>query len=63
MDFKADNKYSWKNDNLSKVNLKAFYVDSEIDLENDMVIPAGVYFATAYPEELNGTEVEITDEW
>lgn len=62
LDFKADNKYSWKNDNLSKVNLKAFYVGSEIDLENDMAIPAGVYFATAYPEELNGTEVEITDE-
>ena len=61
LDFKADNKYSWKNDNLSKVNLKAFYVKSDIDLENDMAIPAGVYFATAYPEELNGTDVEITE--
>ena len=62
LDFKADNKLPWKNDNLSKVNLKAFYVGSEIDLGNDMAIPAGVYFATAYPEELSGTDVEITDE-
>ncbi|WP_293732712.1 DUF6383 domain-containing protein [uncultured Parabacteroides sp.] len=61
LDFKADNKYEWKNDSLTNVNLKAFYVAaSGIDLGNSMSIPAGVYFATAYPEELNGTDVAIT---
>ncbi|MBP3517571.1 MAG: hypothetical protein J6K31_04020 [Parabacteroides sp.] len=58
-DFGVDNKYAWQNDNLSDVKLKAFYVDSKIDLENGMEIPAGVYFATDYPEELVGTN-EIT---
>lgn len=61
LDFGVNNKYPWKNDSLTGLNLKAFYVDAPIDLGNSMAIPAGVYLATAYPEELNGTDAEIAD--
>lgn len=62
LDFTSGNKYPWKNDSLTGLNLKAFYVDAPgIDLGNSMAIPAGVYLATAYPEELNGTNVKIAN--
>lgn len=54
--FDAPGKKPWKNDILTDTNLKAFYVKSTKNLGNDMTIPAGVYFATDYPEELNGTD-------
>ena len=55
-DFTPKKKLDWANDVLSDVKLKAFYVDNDFDLGNDMKIPAGVYFATSYPEELVGTD-------
>ena len=61
-DFTPKKDWDWANDNLSEVKLKAFYITSDItlDVTNSMKIPAGVYFATEYPEELIGTN-EIKD--
>ena len=55
LDFSVDNKKPWKNDILKELNLKAFNVSAK-SLGNGMSIPAGVYFATSYPEELNGKD-------
>ena len=60
-EFGVDNKYEWVNDILTDTKLKAFYV-TEKDLENGMKIPAGLYFATEYPEELVGTNEIGTEE-
>ncbi|WP_455641567.1 DUF6383 domain-containing protein [Parabacteroides johnsonii] len=58
-EFAPEKDLDWANDVLSDVKLKAFYVAGNINIDqnNDMKIPAGVYFATSYPEELIGTDV------
>ena len=55
--FSAGNTYEWANDNLSDLNLKAFYVNITDWKDPKFDIPVGTYFATSYPASLNNENV------
>ena len=64
LEYKISDTDPWKNDILKDLNLKAFSVSAinNIDGNTSLSIPAGVYFATEYPAELNGKDAISSSE-